>query len=105
MGDARLVFLSTAFLTIAFFYLGMKRYQLRYPGLVFFLYLLTIFPATMNAVRQGVAMSIMFYAFTFVLDKKPDRWIAISTNVPFEKHLFTIDTITKHGEIGITKQS
>lgn len=78
MGDARLVFLSTAFLTIAFFYLGMKRYQLRYPGLVFFLYLLTIFPATMNAVRQGVAMSIMFYAFTFVLDKKPLKYTLLT---------------------------
>jgi hypothetical protein len=78
MGDARLVFLSTAFLTITFFYLGMKRYRLRYPGLIFLLYLLTIFPMTMNAVRQGVAVSIMFYAFTFILNKKPFRYLLIT---------------------------
>ncbi len=78
LGDARLVFLSTALLTITFFYLGMKRYRLRYPGLIFFLYLLTIFPMTMNAVRQGVAMSIMFYAFTFILEKKPLRYTLLT---------------------------
>ncbi|MCA9319020.1 EpsG family protein, partial [Candidatus Saccharibacteria bacterium] len=56
----------------------MKRYKLRYPGLVFFLYLLTIFPATMNAVRQGVAVSIMFYAFTFILNKKPLKYTLLT---------------------------
>lgn len=77
-GDSRLVFLSMSFMTVAFFYLGMRKYTLRYPGLVFFLYLLTIFPMSMNAVRQGVAMSIMFYAFTFILDKKPLQYTLLS---------------------------
>lgn len=77
-GDVRLVFLITSFLTIVFFYLGLKKYKLKYPGLVFFLYLLTIFPMTMNAVRQGVAMSIMFYAITFILEKNITKYIVLT---------------------------
>lgn len=77
-GDVRLVFIVTSLLVVTFFYLGLKKYKLQYPGLVFFLYLLTIFPTTMNAVRQGVAMSIMFYAFTFILDKKPLKYTLLT---------------------------
>lgn len=68
-GDVRLVFLVCTIITVTFFYLALIRLKVKYLGLVFFLFLLTIFPMTLNAVRQGVAISIVLYAMTFILDR------------------------------------
>lgn len=70
MSDPRLMFLISAFLVVTFFYLGLVKYKLRHPGIVFFLFLTTIFPMMLNTVRQGIAVSIVFYAMTFILSKK-----------------------------------
>ncbi|MGV9002309.1 MAG: EpsG family protein [Candidatus Saccharimonadaceae bacterium] len=74
-GDAVLLFAMASFLTILFFYLGLRRYNVKHFGLVFFLYLLTIFPMTLNIVRQGIAMSIIFFAISYILQKKPKLFI------------------------------
>ncbi len=66
--------LSSAF-TIIFFYLGLKKYNPRYLGLTYFLYLMVIFPSTLNLVRQGLAISIVFYAITYLIDRNPKKFI------------------------------
>ena len=48
--DPRFIFIISVGLTVIFFYLGIKAYKLKYPGLVYLLYLMTIFPMTLNAV-------------------------------------------------------
>lgn len=77
-GGTRLLFIITSALTLVFFYLGLKRLDIKYIGTVYFLYLTMIFPMTMNAVRQGVAISIMFFAMTFIMKKKPVAYLALT---------------------------
>lgn len=81
-GNYVFLFASSSLLTIIFFYLGLKRYAVKYPALVYLLFLLIIFPVTFNAVRQGVAMSICFYALSFVMKRDFRRyfiWIVVAS--------------------------
>lgn len=64
------LFTISSFLTILFFYLGLKRYELKHPVLVYFLFLLTIYPITFNGVRQGIAASICFFAISFLIKQR-----------------------------------
>ena len=73
--DPRFIFVISVGLTILFFYLGVRVYKLKYPGLVYLLYLTTIFPMTLNAVRQGVAMSLVFFASTFILKAEKAKYV------------------------------
>lgn len=59
-------FAATSFLTTFFFYLGFKNFGSKHIGLCMFLMLLIIFPQAMGGIRQGVAMAICFYAFSFI---------------------------------------
>lgn len=74
-GDATLLFAIFSLITILFFYLGLKRFRISHKPLIFFLFLLNIFPGSFNGVRQSAAVSVCFYAFSFILDKKPGRFI------------------------------
>jgi len=76
------LFVFSSFLTIIFFYLGLKRYKIKHAALVYLLYLLIIFPLTLNIVRQGVAMSISFYALSFIIERRPKQyffWIIVAS--------------------------
>lgn len=75
IGDTRIMFLASVALAVVFFYLALTKYKLQHPGLVFFLFLTTIFPVMLNAVRQGIAVSIVFYAMTFIISRKPLRFV------------------------------
>lgn len=68
-GDSALMFAIAAALSLIFFHLGLNRYKIKHPALVYFLYLMILFPATLNLVRQGVAVSIVFYAFSFLVER------------------------------------
>lgn len=72
-----LLFTISSAISIFFFYFGLRKYNTKHKSLIYFLYLLIIFPVTLNAVRQGIAMSICFYAFTFIYDKKLIRFILL----------------------------
>ncbi len=72
--DPRFVFVSSIVLAITFFYLGLKSYKPRYPALVYLLYLMIMFPITFNAVRQGIAISIVFFAMSYIIKKKPGQY-------------------------------
>ena len=68
-GDHMAMFAISSVLSVGFFYLGLRRYGVKHPTLVYFLYLCVLFPMTLNLVRQGIAISICFYAFSFILVK------------------------------------
>jgi EpsG-like putative glucosyltransferase len=77
-----ILFAISSFLTILFFYIGLKRYNIKYPALTYLLFLLIIFPMTLNVVRQGIAISICFYALSFMIERKPRAyfsWIFIAS--------------------------
>lgn len=81
-GDSYLMFSLAAIITSVFFYLGLRRYDVKHPALVYFLYLTILFPMTLNVMRQGIAISICFYAFSFIMErnfKKYLIWILIAS--------------------------
>ena len=63
-------FAVTSFLTTFFFYLGFKKFGSKHIGLCMFLVLCIIFPQALGGVRQGVAMAICFYAFSFIPQRR-----------------------------------
>lgn len=65
----------SSFLIIFFFYLGLRKYNLKQTSIVYFLFLTTIFPFTFNGIRQGIAISICFYAFSFIITRLPKKYI------------------------------
>ncbi len=73
-------FYATSFLTILFFYLGFKNFNSKHLGLCMLLVMLIIFPQALGGVRQGVAMSLCFYAFSFIPQK---RKIAFAVTILF----------------------
>lgn len=75
IGDSRIMFTLAAILSNVFFYLGLRRYGIRHPALVYFLYLTILFPMTLNVMRQGIAISIAFYAFSFILERNFKKYL------------------------------
>ena len=68
-------FFATSFLTILFFYLGFRRFNTKHIGLCMLLVMMVIFPQALGGVRQGVAMSICFFAFSFVPERRIEPFI------------------------------
>ncbi len=68
-------FFATSFLTILFFYLGFKKFGSKHLGLCMFLVMMVIFPQALGGVRQGVAMAICFYGFSFIPQKRRTAFI------------------------------
>ncbi len=66
-----------SFITVLFFFLAARKYELPYPWLLMALYLLIMFPSSLNAVRQLAAISIFFYATTFIFEKKIIKYIVL----------------------------
>lgn len=63
-------FAATSFLTILFYYLAFKRFKTKHLGLCMLLMLCIIFPQSLGQVRQGVAMALSFFAFSFIPEKR-----------------------------------
>lgn len=74
-GNYLLLFAISSFLTVYFFYLGLKKYDIRQKASVYFLYLTIVFPFSFNSVRQGIAISICFYAFSFIIERVPKKYL------------------------------
>lgn len=65
-------------ITITMIYLGMKKCEKRYNTPVWLgmlLYYLCLYNASINIMRQNIAVAIAFYAFTYVWDKKHKTYI------------------------------
>jgi transmembrane protein EpsG len=67
----------SSFLTIIFFYFGLKNYEIKNQALSYFLFLTILFPQSFNAVRQYIAIAIVFYAFSFIYKNKLLKFIAL----------------------------
>lgn len=67
-------------ITIILIYLGIKKCEKRYNTPVWLgmlLYYLCLYNASLNIMRQNIAVAIAFYAFTYVWDKKYKEYIAL----------------------------
>lgn len=76
-GSYFILFSIYSFLTVMFFYLGLRRYSLNRPALVYYLYLMILFPTSFNLVRQSLAASICFYAVSFIISRNPIKYIGL----------------------------
>ncbi|TWP25327.1 EpsG family protein [TM7 phylum sp. oral taxon 349] len=74
-GDSVPMFAIAAALSLIFFHLGLNRYNIKHPALVYFLYLMVLFPMTLNLVRQGIAVSIVFYALSFFIERDFKKYL------------------------------
>lgn len=57
-------------LTLGFFYAGIAKMRVRYPWLLYLLFVLVIFPMSLNIMRQALAISLVFFAISLVLNKQ-----------------------------------
>lgn len=74
-------FLLMSFSTLLFFYLGLKRFNIPHIGLAFFLFLMVSFPSSFNIARQLLAISLVFYASSYILERrlwKYALWIGVA---------------------------
>ena len=69
------MFVASSFLTVLFFYLGLRRFNVKHSAIVYFLFLTISFPFSLNGVRQAIAVSICFYAFSFIMQRQWKRYI------------------------------
>lgn len=65
-----MVFAVMAFITVVAFYVGLSRLGVRNTALAYFLYLLVVFPVSLNVVRQAAAASIVVFALPFLLKRQ-----------------------------------
>lgn len=75
--QAVIFFLLMSLVTVGFLCLGSLRYSKKYAGILFFLLLTTVFPRSLNGVRQGVATAICFYAVSYIPEKRPVRYVLL----------------------------
>lgn len=73
--DAWLMFMLAAILTIGIAYMAIKRLSPKNIPLAFLLYLLILVPFVMNGIRQGIAVSIVFFAYSYIIRGKPVKYI------------------------------
>jgi len=71
----RFFFFITSFLTILFFYLGFRNFGSKHLGICMFLVMMVIFPQALGGVRQGVAMAICFYGFSFIPQRRRTAFV------------------------------
>jgi len=63
--------------TLFFLYLGLRRFRISYLPIALLLYYLMLFPISFNAVRQMLAVSIFFYATSFIYQKKLFKYVCL----------------------------
>lgn len=62
------LFMTYSLMTVGFFYLGIKKLQVKYPWLLYFLFLLIVFPLSFNIMKQALSMSIVFFALSCAMN-------------------------------------
>lgn len=75
--NATLFYFLFSILTVVFFYMGLQRFGIKNRWLVYFLFLMTVFPMSFNIMRQTLAMSIMFYAASFIMERRFVKYILL----------------------------
>lgn len=70
-GGFQFLLFLVSFLTVLFFYLGLKQYREEISvGLGMFIFMLLYYQLSYNMVRQAAAMSIVFYALRYIVGRR-----------------------------------
>lgn len=73
--SAWLMFFLSAALTIGISYFAIKRLSPNSVPITFLLFLFILVPFTTNGVRQGIAMSIVFFAYSYIVRGNPAKYL------------------------------
>lgn len=71
------MFMIYSAINVIFFYLFLRRMIPSSRGMAFFIYLTIFFLFTMTLMRQGAAISICFYALSFLVNKEYKRYLLL----------------------------
>lgn len=72
------LFLASSLLTVVFFYYGLRNIQSSHKSLLYLLFLVIVFPITLNATRQGIAISIVFFAITHLMNGNNKKFFLLT---------------------------
>lgn len=76
------LFTVFAFFTVLFFHKAIKKMNIQHPALLYFMYLLLVYPTSFNIMKQSLAISICTYAFYYLMSddiKKYIGWIVVAS--------------------------
>lgn len=83
------LFMTYSLMTVGFFYAGIRKLQVKYPWLLYLLFLLVIFPLSFNIMKQALSMSIVFFALTCAMNREVRKSILL-TLVAMLSHMSAI---------------
>lgn len=75
LGGPTALFFIYNFLTLFFIYLGMKNVDEKSRPLVLLCYFFTSYTTSFNIMRQALAISIIFYAYKYIVDRDLKKWL------------------------------
>src|SRR5699024_4311729 len=76
VGDVQFLFFLSSFLTLLFLYFALKQYIGKLSiTLGYILYIFTVFPDSLNAVRQQLAIAIIVFSLKYIIEKKLIKFI------------------------------
>ncbi|HLQ96194.1 MAG TPA: EpsG family protein [Pseudogracilibacillus sp.] len=76
VGDVQFLFFLSSFLTLLFLYFALKQYIGKLSiTLGYILYIFTVFPDSLNAVRQQLAIAIIVFSLKYIFEKKLIKFI------------------------------
>jgi transmembrane protein EpsG len=62
-------------LTVSFSFFGLRRLFTHNIGLAYFVFLLTVYPSTLNGVRQAMASAIFLFAASYIIEGERRKYI------------------------------
>ncbi len=72
------LFMLYGLMTSLFFYLGIRKLKLKRPWLLYFLFLLVVFPLSLNIIKQSLAISIVFFAISCAINREPRKSLLLT---------------------------
>lgn len=70
-----LMFGLSSLIFMIFVNLGLNKIDVKYRSLVYLAFLLVLYPISLNAVRQSIAIAILFYATMLILEKRTKKGV------------------------------
>lgn len=73
-----IMFTIYSLMTVGFFYAGIRKLQVKYPWLLYCLFLLVMFPLSLNIMKQALSISIVFFALSCAMNREIRKSILLT---------------------------
>lgn len=75
IGNSKCLFFLYNFFTLLFIFLGFNNLKRNYRTFSYFLFLFLFYTTSFNAIRQMLAVSIVFYSYKYIIKSNPLKYI------------------------------